>query len=115
MTAKTVGLTHSRRVILKALVQREFVPIESLIDLLWGHDPNGGPDDPLNVIRVHMAFVRRFLERFGVIVETSRGLGYRIPSAQMRETAHEAMIQGIEERWSDQRRSSTGEIVGAVA
>lgn len=97
MTATT--LTKMRARLLTKLASHDTASIEGLIHILWGDDPDGGPLDPHNALRVHVLFLRRFLARFGVTIENHRGEGYRIPTSEMRARAKEAIKVGTEERW----------------
>lgn len=56
---------------------------EYLIDVVWGDDPDGGPENPSNGLRVMVFNLRKRLAAKGVvgegeIVETSWGMGYRL-------------------------------------
>ncbi len=109
------GLTNSRRKLLALLIARHTVSYEAIINELWGDCIDGGPDDPTNTIRAHVCYLRSFLARFDVAIETAIGLGYRIPTREMRDAARAALEIGAAEVWSDRRRASAGNEIAAVA
>lgn len=47
------------------------VPYAQLVDSIWGHDPLGGPLDPLNVIKVCTCALRKL----GAPIVTQKGVG----------------------------------------
>lgn len=107
--ARPANLTYTRRVLLEMLISRPVATTDAIIDKLWGHDPNGGPDNPAGVIRVHMTYLRRFLRDHGVTIESDYMVGYRIPEA-MRDMARAALDAGTERRWVDRSRPASGGI-----
>lgn len=54
------------------------VHFERIINRLWGHDPNGGPDDPLSGIAVRVHNANKRLEASGYRIENVWGIGYRL-------------------------------------
>jgi DNA-binding winged helix-turn-helix (wHTH) protein len=75
---------QSRLVILELLARSNasWVSHEAIIDALWGHDPNGGPDYPGNIVAVHVMHLRRALRAYGVEIRNVFGAGYGIPREQ---------------------------------
>lgn len=71
-------LTPMQRRILEVLAARPLVSHTGMIDALYGDDPDGGPEDPVRVISVHILNLRRQVERYGVTIETKRAVGWRI-------------------------------------
>src|SRR5215207_4060668 len=51
------------------------VSTHSIIDMLWGDDADGGPDDATRLVSVHMWNVRKRLSEFGLLIhhEVTRG------------------------------------------
>lgn len=49
------------------------VSMGNLIDALYGNDPNGGPDDPEQVIRIRICSLRPQLEQYGWAIPLSTG------------------------------------------
>lgn len=60
-------LAPQERTVLNALIKAypRAIRIESIISALYGNDPNGGPDDPNQVIRVRIMQLRRLLPHYG--------------------------------------------------
>lgn len=59
-----------------AASQGRIVSETALIDVLYGDDPNGGPDDPGDCIRTFIKRLRRRLPPGAI--ENQPGLGYRL-------------------------------------
>lgn len=53
---------------------------DQLIQLLWGDDPNGGPDGAPNTLKVHISKLRFALAEAGcpVTIVTNRGIGFQL-------------------------------------
>jgi DNA-binding response OmpR family regulator len=51
---------------------------EHLTDLLWGDDPNGGPDWPQNVIRAMIHHAKRKMAGTGMSIVCVWGQGYHL-------------------------------------
>ena len=64
------------RVILGLLVQIGEAPTEKIIELVWGDEIDGGPDDPNNVLKATMSYLRRKLAVIDVKITTVYGFGY---------------------------------------
>lgn len=77
-TSTPLELTRTERVILEAIARRAVATYDMIIGDLYGADPNGGPDDPRNVIQVLMVGLRRQLRARGLEVRKVWGEGYRI-------------------------------------
>ena len=74
-------VSHIEATILDALLGAEkIVTTDALIDAIWGDDPEGGPDDALNTLRVHINRIRSMLERSGLRwqVRTHITRGYQL-------------------------------------
>lgn len=54
------------------------VRLGTIVDLLWGHDPNGGPDDTRNGISVRVHNANKRLGPSGYRIENVWGQGYRL-------------------------------------
>lgn len=54
-------ITRSQRIILDTLQQHagRWVPIDALVDALYGDDPDGGPLQADNVVRANIGYLRR--------------------------------------------------------
>lgn len=59
-----------------AASQGRIVSETALIDVLYGDDPNGGPDDPGDCIRTFIKRLRRRLPEGAI--ENRHGVGYRL-------------------------------------
>lgn len=73
---KDMNLTPTEMEIADMLMARpgSVVRIDAIVGRLYGVNPDGGPDDPMNVIR---AMVSR-LRRKGFHIQNLHGIGYRI-------------------------------------
>ena len=60
-------LSHHRMVILETLIRAypKGVRRERLVHLMYEDDPDGGPEDPYNVLRVTAAHLRVIIEKYG--------------------------------------------------
>jgi len=54
------------------------VSFDTIIDRLWGHDPNGGPIAPKNVIAIFIGQTNHKLRTSGYRIENVWGQGYRL-------------------------------------
>lgn len=68
-------LSKMQKKLLVALIDSHprAVRTEVLIDRLWGDDPNGGPDNPPNVIRTMVTNMRKRLPDYGWTIPLSFG------------------------------------------
>ena len=58
-----------------------FKRYEFLIDVVWGDDADGGPENPSTCLRVMVFNLRKRLKKHGIaegFIETAWGHGYRI-------------------------------------
>jgi DNA-binding response OmpR family regulator len=58
------------------------VTIQAIWTVIWGLDPNGGPDCADNIIRRHVCVSRNKLRPFGFGIENVRGVGYRLTTSE---------------------------------
>ncbi|MEM8575537.1 MAG: hypothetical protein AAGF48_12980 [Pseudomonadota bacterium] len=56
----------------------DFVSYETLMDVAYGMDPNGGPDSGFDSVKVALCRYRHRLARQNLAVETQCGFGWRI-------------------------------------
>lgn len=63
--------TRAKLIATLRLRSSQVVPYEQLVDSIWGHDPLGGPLDPLNVIKVCTCALRKL----GAPIVTRAGVG----------------------------------------
>jgi len=69
-------MAKQNRELLRVLVANypQPVPLEHLINQLWGLDPNGGPEHPVNIIRVLQHRVNDLIRQYGFkVVCTANG------------------------------------------
>jgi hypothetical protein len=68
-------LARQERIVLDELVRAYPKParISALINALYGDDPDGGADNPGQVIRVRVMQLRRVLPRYGWDIPTAKG------------------------------------------
>lgn len=80
--AYQAGLSPGERRLFLAIARGKgrAVTIHAILNNIWGHDPNGGPDCADGIIRRYVSIGRRKLEPFGFGIETVRGVGYRLIS-----------------------------------
>ena len=74
-------LTDQQAVLLNALLGRErFVSYETLAEVLWGNDPDGGPLNTKNHIRAILTVLRFEIAASGIpwSIENVYGIGYRL-------------------------------------
>ncbi len=66
--------------LLDALVagQNRYQSKSVLIDKIYEDDPEGGPDDAVAHLRVHIHKLRSKLEKSGFSIEVNWGVGYRL-------------------------------------
>ncbi len=78
--AQRCGLSPSQTTLFLAVAARngQLVAHGHLYHLLWGHDPNGGPDRPENVVRAFVHHCNRRLAGTGLGVMGVWGQGYRL-------------------------------------
>lgn len=76
---RTVDLERRQAIILRALLDRPR-SVASLVDVVWGDDPSGGPDDVANHLQVAVSRLRTALKQAGVPVRIigKRYIGYFI-------------------------------------
>ena len=67
-------LTPIETTILQLMLKRKTVRVESLVDAVWGADPDGGPSDGAGTIRVHLVHLRKKLP--GLTIVSHYGIGY---------------------------------------
>ena len=67
-------LSPIETIILGCLLKHKIVPVGSLVNAVWGSDPNGGPTDADGTIRVHLVHLRRKLPK--ITVFSHWGVGY---------------------------------------
>jgi len=53
--------------ILEAVQRRPGISAEQLREIVWGHDPAGGPENP-KVLHVHIWQLNRLLAPLGIVV-----------------------------------------------
>lgn len=83
MSLKHVPLPRSERLILDMFIDafpRE-VATRSIVNALWGLDPNGGPIDPENNIAVFLSRTNRRLRSLGWRVAAPKGRNGRVLEA----------------------------------
>ena len=73
-----VNLTRTEFGIFAKLVKHpdQFVHTDRITTVLWGNDPDGGPEDAPGTIRKHLFNVRRKISPYGMMVYNRRDLGY---------------------------------------
>lgn len=73
-------VTGQQVVILDALIAAwpRDVTMARLIDLLYGDDPDGGPDDPGRVVRVQVHRMKAWMQSYGWTIRNRYGFGYRL-------------------------------------
>lgn len=81
MRARTAG-TKRDLLMLLATSKLDVVRYEAIVHALWGHDPDGGPSNPINVLKTQLCHLRKALKPFGIQIETVWGIGQRIPKEQ---------------------------------
>lgn len=54
---------------------------KEIIDWIYGHDPNGGPDSD-HIIHVHVSQMNKKLRKHGVEISGTKWDGYRVRGAQ---------------------------------
>jgi hypothetical protein len=67
------------RTILVELANRQSVTLDGVIQVAYGHRPDGGPDDAEGCIRVSLTRLRKKLRPLGIQV-VNIGRGYHAPS-----------------------------------
>lgn len=62
-----LSMAKQQREVLRVLVANypSSVPLEHLINQVWGLDPNGGPEHPENILRVLQNRVNAVIKRYG--------------------------------------------------
>lgn len=71
-------LTPTQRVIAWRFCEGRCVSLNEIIDMLYGNDPDGGPNNASNVIYTQMISLRRKFEVVGIEIENVHGRGYRV-------------------------------------
>lgn len=76
---RSLHLNPTQLTLMRALLVRPR-SYDQLIQLLWGNDPNGGPDGAPNTLKVHVSKLRFYLAEAGcpVTIVTNRGIGFQI-------------------------------------
>jgi hypothetical protein len=76
---KGLHLPPTKERILEAVQHRPGITAEQLRSVVWGHDPNGGPECP-HTLYVHIFQLNKLLAPLGFIVRAPKGAGagYRI-------------------------------------
>lgn len=72
-------LAPQERTVLGVLIKAypHVARLEAFISELYGNDPNGGPEDPMQVVRVRIMQLRRLLPHYGWdIPMATRGRGH---------------------------------------
>jgi len=72
------GLTESEGKIIAMLVSRDLVTKEGLL-IAVTRDATGNTVPEIKIVDVYICKARRKLKKFGVVIETVWGLGYRMP------------------------------------
>lgn len=78
------NLTPSENTIVIALARRDILTSESAMHILYS-DKVGGLDRDEKIIDVFIHKIRRKLSSFGIEIETTRSVGYKMPSASKKE------------------------------
>jgi hypothetical protein len=86
-------VTGNQARILAALVERDNMTRAELIDRMYGHRADGGPDDTKRNFKVTLCYLRKALRARGLEIETYNpqwhvGCRYRIPDG-MKDAARE--------------------------
>lgn len=55
---------------------RTLIPLEEMVDLLWGHRPDGGPDRADAMLTLQWTMVRTALGALGYATERRNGQGF---------------------------------------
>lgn len=78
--ALSAGLSPSERRLFLAVSggKGRAVTLDAIMENIWGHDPNGGPDCADVIIRRYVCTGRPKLKPFGFGYECVRGVGYRL-------------------------------------
>lgn len=84
------GLTPSIRpktnLFLLLLLSRpgRWVSFGEVVHVLWGDDPDGGPDGPRNTLQQHILLARPIAKAFGFALLANHGRGYgAVPIAKL--------------------------------
>jgi hypothetical protein len=92
---RAMKLTQEQKILVR-LVKGDLVPKSELVDLLWGDDPDGGPEWAESRLYVLMTYLRRRLRREGWDVE--------VVSCYALGTAKGRIFEG----WRPSQRTATG-------
>jgi len=81
--SRQVKLTNMEARLLAALIKTDrTLSHEYLFDVLWGEDPDGGPDTADNALKVHISKARRKLAKFPIDIVNIFGRGYAAVNAK---------------------------------
>lgn len=64
--------------LLIAVLRRPIAEWPYIIDVMYGHDPDGGPNDPVRTLRVIVSHLRPKLISAGIVLRTVWGRGFVI-------------------------------------
>lgn len=78
------SLPETQRDAFRALLHGHYVTYQRMIDVIYGHRLDGGPDDAEGCVRVVIHKLRKRLSAHGITVERgSYGSGYRLDGASL--------------------------------
>lgn len=68
-------MPRNHRILIETLARAypRRVTIEHLVDQLFDDDPDGGPDNPVHVVRVHINRLRKKLPKYGWTIPKNNG------------------------------------------
>ena len=58
------------------MVERQILLLEQVFDVLWGEDPEGGPEYAESSLKVHVSKIRKKISGFPFDIGTIWGKGY---------------------------------------
>lgn len=99
MLILAAGLTGNQEKIMRAIWNAGgySVPTERLMDVLYGHREDGGPESTAS-LRTTIRFIRRRIEPFGVYILTYTTVGYRLSftAVHARKQGYQTIVERYE-------------------
>lgn len=61
------ALTTQQMAVIELLIRAypRSVTMAVIVDSLWGDDPNGGPEDPRNIVHIQLSRIRKMIRHHG--------------------------------------------------
>jgi DNA-binding response OmpR family regulator len=89
VAAEAARLSHKQRALFNILAARNgrTVRHDFIHEVLWGDDPNGGPNDARNVLAVMVNHANSRLSAVGYRIRNVWGVGYRLEAISADEVA----------------------------